>query len=639
MTTEVAEESEPAWDHFLPDPDDADIDIDDADSDADARDGARAFDAEDDEDSLELAKQDLELRWDAFEGDDPEGQFEDEAAAADAARITAALERMERRVMGVDDELIDEPAALDEPEPASAAAADLVAALVDEDDEYIDVYGLDDTDNPTLDHVDAFDGAGAAAIAAISDTEAVDGRVDAPDDVGADAPVTPDESAVAAASLTPEERLRIDAAFARMEEALFGDGGTQSALYDQFEEGLEPDEWLDGDDEFAGALHTDAPPFSLPAADEAPEVGVFAGTDEPGAWLDDEDGHAEVGAAAAGGVRDDVLDELVPEAPAGAGAAVDVDPAPGSQTGRPLHAAFASGAAWTDERVTGDEVDDAAPGAPLAATAATQFSAWDDRTDADDESDLSEGIERGAVAAASGPAALGDSAPPAPAIVVPPDLSGLGEDADADEDDAASEAGSDDEHEDPAGGSGTRRPAHAGKRYGATTGSDVRRLVLLGLLFFAVVIGAVVLHFGHIRSGTAAPPATAATPGVSSQDTVARLESAITDVQSASTAAQAGLTTLTVFPTPARVATIINPYVDSLQLYETLASSVQVPAAARDAAQTADTQVHQDIAFLGTIDNLPSVQLGFFIDDFFARSTQLQSTMDALEHALTPAAP
>ncbi|HTU36556.1 MAG TPA: hypothetical protein VMF35_00985, partial [Acidimicrobiales bacterium] len=86
-------------------------------------------------------------------------------------------------------------------------------------------------------------------------------------------------------------------------------------------------------------------------------------------------------------------------------------------------------------------------------------------------------------------------------------------------------------------------------------------------------------------------------------------------------------------------ATIINPYVDSLQLYETLASSVQVPAAARDAAQTADTQVHQDIAFLGTIDNLPSVQLGFFIDDFFARSTQLQSTMDALEHALTPAAP
>ncbi len=50
-------------------------------------------------------------------------------------------------------------------------------------------------------------------------------------------------------------------------------------------------------------------------------------------------------------------------------------------------------------------------------------------------------------------------------------------------------------------------------------------------------------------------------------------------------------------------------------------------------------QVHQDISFLGTINDLPAIQLGSFIEQFFARSTQLQSTMDALQHTLNPASP
>ena len=41
-----------------------------------------------------------------------------------------------------------------------------------------------------------------------------------------------------------------------------------------------------------------------------------------------------------------------------------------------------------------------------------------------------------------------------------------------------------------------------------------QELVLLACLFFAVVIGAVVLHFGHARTDTSAPPATAASPTV-----------------------------------------------------------------------------------------------------------------------------
>jgi hypothetical protein len=163
-----------------------------------------------------------------------------------------------------------------------------------------------------------------------------------------------------------------------------------------------------------------------------------------------------------------------------------------------------------------------------------------------------------------------------------------------------------------------------------------RRVVLLACLFFAVAVGAAVLHFGH-TSGTSTPvPAT--TPVVSSPAQVARLESAITDVQSASTGAQAGLTTLSVFPTPPRVATIINPYVDSLHLYDTLATAVTVPTAARAAAFTAETQVRQDIAFLRTVNGLPPIRLGAYISSFFARSTQLQQTMDSLQKALSPSA-
>jgi hypothetical protein len=153
-----------------------------------------------------------------------------------------------------------------------------------------------------------------------------------------------------------------------------------------------------------------------------------------------------------------------------------------------------------------------------------------------------------------------------------------------------------------------------------------------------VVLAAVVLHFGRAPSG-GSPPATPATPASSSSAQLARLESAITDVQSASSGAQAELTTLTLFPTPPRVATIINPYVDPLHLYDTLAATVTVPARARDAAHATQAQVLSDMAFLRTVNGLPPIQLGAFITTFLARSSELQGSMDALQHALTPSAP
>ena len=181
-----------------------------------------------------------------------------------------------------------------------------------------------------------------------------------------------------------------------------------------------------------------------------------------------------------------------------------------------------------------------------------------------------------------------------------------------------------------------RRPhtlARTARRSGET-----RRRVLLAALFVAVVICAVVIvHAGRARSETQPPAAT--TSPVSSGAQLSHLESAISDVQSASSGAQAGLTSLAGFPTPQRVAAVVNPYVDSLQLYQNVAAGVTVPTEARSAFASANDQVAQDITFLKGINGLPPVQLGSFIDEFLAHSTQLQATLDRLQQDLQPVAP
>ena len=182
------------------------------------------------------------------------------------------------------------------------------------------------------------------------------------------------------------------------------------------------------------------------------------------------------------------------------------------------------------------------------------------------------------------------------------------------------------------GGGPTRRPEQRRRR------GETRRRVLLAALFVAVVICAVVIvHAGRARSDTQPPAAT--TSPVSSGAQLSRLESAINDVQSASSGAQAGLSSLGGFPTPQRVAAVVNPYVDSLQLYQNVAAGVTVPTAARAAFASANDQVAQDITFLKSINGLPPLQLGTFIDEFVAHITQLQATLDRLRQNLQPTAP
>ncbi len=265
MTSDIAEEAELAWDEFLPDTDEA--------VEAVMRDDAGALydedEYEDEEETLELAAQDLELRWDAFEGDQPGDEVLDEVAAADAARISAALERMERRVMGMDDE----------------------------DDEF------DAAGSRML--------GGAAEDVSTSPAGRLVGSPPAPPSRSAPTRPSPSESAESAESaelilaeepsreqgspsglppITPEDRMRIDDAFARMEEALFGTGSEdqerEGVLYDQyayggeFDEDGEPDAWIEGHD-------TPVVIAEAETAEHAP-VGSDADDAEPEAWLEDE---------------------------------------------------------------------------------------------------------------------------------------------------------------------------------------------------------------------------------------------------------------------------------------------------------------------------------------------------------------
>ena len=158
---------------------------------------------------------------------------------------------------------------------------------------------------------------------------------------------------------------------------------------------------------------------------------------------------------------------------------------------------------------------------------------------------------------------------------------------------------------------------------------------------FVVVVAAVfgVRALRHQTTTATAPPVTAAPPTrtaptlPTSQD-VARIQTATDAVDSATTAASVGVASMTAFPTPTSVATIMNPYIASLQLYETVLSGSKVPAAARPAVASAQTQLRQDLQFLDTIDGLPAAQLGAYLAQFDSDATHLQTTLSTLEQNL-----
>jgi hypothetical protein len=176
--------------------------------------------------------------------------------------------------------------------------------------------------------------------------------------------------------------------------------------------------------------------------------------------------------------------------------------------------------------------------------------------------------------------------------------------------------------------------------------------VVLAVLFLVAAAAVVAVRALHRPTTTAAPPAHVTTPtqaaaGTSASGTgstgsgsseTARIQAATDAVDSATTAASVGLTSLSAFPTPTNVETVINPYISSLQLYETFLSGTKVPASAQPPAASAVARIRQDLQFLETIDGLPPAQLGAFLVQFDTDATQLQTTLSTLEQDLrTPA--
>ena len=171
--------------------------------------------------------------------------------------------------------------------------------------------------------------------------------------------------------------------------------------------------------------------------------------------------------------------------------------------------------------------------------------------------------------------------------------------------------------------------------------------VALACLFLVAVGAVVAVRAMHHPTTTTAPPARVTTPtqaatGTGSVGTApsgtAPMQAATDAVDSATTAASVGLTSLTAFPTPTNVETVINPYVASLQLYQTFLSGAKVPRSAQPAAAAAAAKVRLDLQFLETIDGLPPQRLGAFLAQFDTDATQLQTTLSTLEQDLrTPA--
>ena len=182
---------------------------------------------------------------------------------------------------------------------------------------------------------------------------------------------------------------------------------------------------------------------------------------------------------------------------------------------------------------------------------------------------------------------------------------------------------------------------------GEATGGHTKRsrvfvaTVVLASLFLVAVVALVAVRALHhptdtvtaTAPATARPPAHTA-PAASPSSDAARLQSATDSIDSATTAASVGLTSLTAFPTPTNVETVINPYISSLQLYENVLSGSKVPAAARPAAASAKAQLRQDLQFLETIDGLPAAQLGTYLAQFDSDATRLQTTLSRLEQNL-----
>ena len=117
---------------------------------------------------------------------------------------------------------------------------------------------------------------------------------------------------------------------------------------------------------------------------------------------------------------------------------------------------------------------------------------------------------------------------------------------------------------------------------------------------------------------------------------VARLSEATTAASSASSAVPTQLATFGPLPTPQQVSTVTGPYVDTLQLYQTVLAATVAPASAAKPIRAIDAQLRTDIATFGGAAAVDSTQIGQLLNALALRVITLQDDMTTLQHALRP---
>jgi hypothetical protein len=155
-------------------------------------------------------------------------------------------------------------------------------------------------------------------------------------------------------------------------------------------------------------------------------------------------------------------------------------------------------------------------------------------------------------------------------------------------------------------------------------------VVLASLLVVFIAVSVVLVLLLHSGNAT---PGTTSTVAVVSPD-ASRLKTATQSINADTSAARSKLHSLSGIPTIGKVATVMNPYVSSLQHYQTVLSVVEVPNSARGAAINVRALVSKDVQSLGTINGLAPLALGSYLEEFGTGSARLQNELDTLEHAL-----
>jgi hypothetical protein len=153
-------------------------------------------------------------------------------------------------------------------------------------------------------------------------------------------------------------------------------------------------------------------------------------------------------------------------------------------------------------------------------------------------------------------------------------------------------------------------------------------LASLFVVFVVVMVVTVLLH--HSDN----PPAGTASTSAAVSPATARLQAATKSMSSSASAARSAMHSLSGIPTTVTVAAVINPYLSSLRHYQTVLSGAEVPTSARRAAANARALASRDVQSLATIDGLPSLLLGSYLEAFGSGVTHLQKDLGTLEHAL-----